>query len=70
LVLVDKAAEQVARRTRSGSMMFAISSSSFRRQLVERRQLYECPVRPVLVVMVDVDRENALEMAVADDQEP
>jgi hypothetical protein len=56
LVLVDKAAEKVARRTRSGSMMFAIGSSSFRRQLVERRQPYECPVRPVLVVVLNGDR--------------
>src|SRR6266508_4691575 len=38
--------------------------------LAERRPLSECPVRPVLVVVQGVGREDVSEVAAADDQDP
>src|SRR5262249_10837107 len=40
------------------------------RMLAERWPLSECPVRPVLVVVPGVGREDVLEVAAADDQDP
>ena len=40
------------------------------RQLAERRLLPERAVRPMLVVMPRVGREDVVEVAAADDQEP
>ncbi len=68
-VLVDQPAEQVAAPDVVEVDHLADRVLAWRRQGMERWPLAECAVRPVLVVMRDVRREGALEVAPAKDQQ-
>ena len=70
LVFVDQSAEQV-----TAADAIEIDHVGHRALItgwrpVERWPLGECAVRPVLVVVERVGREDVLEVAAADDQEP
>jgi hypothetical protein len=70
LVFVDQAAEQVAAADAIKIDQFGRGSFAPRRRLTERRPLPEGAVRAMFVVVPRVARENALQVAAADDQEP
>ena len=65
-VFVDQAAEAIASVDALGWVRVAEASSLVRGW---RRQL-ECSMRPVAVVMIDIDAEHLLELSAADDQDP
>jgi hypothetical protein len=70
LVFVDQAAEQVAAADAIKIDQFGRGSFAPRQRLTERRPLPEGAVRAMFVVVPRVARENALQVAAADDQEP
>ena len=69
LVFVDQPAEQVTAAD-PAEVDHVASCLLVDRQLAERRLLPERAVRPMLVVMPRVGREDVVEVAAADDQEP
>jgi hypothetical protein len=68
-IFVDQPAEQVAAADVVEVDHLADRVLAWRRQGMERWPLAKCAVRPVLVVMRDVRREGALEVAPAEDQQ-
>ena len=70
LVFVDQPAEQVAAADPVEVDHVGHWLLVARRPLAERRPLPEGAVRPVLVVMPGEGREDVVEVAAADDQEP
>jgi hypothetical protein len=67
---VDQAAEQVTAADAIKLDHIGHRALAPGRRLAERCQLPERAVRPVLVVVPRVTRENVLQLAAADDQEP
>jgi hypothetical protein len=68
-VFVDQAAEQVAAADQAKVDHLGHRGLAAGR-LVERRPLPERAVRPVLVVVPRIARENVLQVPAADDQDP